>query len=282
MHSNALQHPTSAPTHTLISIPAPTRPSTPSVVPLPTPRTIQLQHTTAVRRGAASCRVVLRSCPVTAAAVSSPRSRHGLPSAAAAATQARVGPSSRRSPASWPSRMSGRRPRRWSLCPRPLSTMRTDVRPTGRVDVRCPSVRCPRDRCDPGVRTDTRPVSAAAASKLSAPRWIPDVGAAGPATCGRSRVRRTAVGSVSGLVVAARIKLGGEGWSCVGRAWLARAATADLGRRLVRVQARAPRSPPGRSRELVQRQVPVGWPGSTGRSRCAHVAPQVRPGRLPA
>jgi hypothetical protein len=81
--------------------------------------------------------------------------------------------------------MSGRRPRRSSLCPRPLSAMRTDVRPTGRADLRCPRDRCPRDRCDPGVRTGRRPVSAAAAAALSAPRWILEgVGAAGPATFG--------------------------------------------------------------------------------------------------
>jgi hypothetical protein len=87
-------------------------------------------------------------------------------------TRARVAPSGRRSPSSWPSRMSGRRPRRSSLCPRPLSAVRTSVQPTGRADVRCPGDRCPRDRCDPGVRTDRRPVSAASASKLSALRWI--------------------------------------------------------------------------------------------------------------
>jgi hypothetical protein len=34
-------------------------------------------------------------------------------------------------------------------------------------DVRCPRVRCPHDRRDPGVRTDTPPVSAASASALS-------------------------------------------------------------------------------------------------------------------
>jgi hypothetical protein len=97
--------------------------------------------------------------------LSSPRSRHGLPSAADAATRARFGSSSRRSPSSWSSRISGRRPRRSSRCPSPLR--RAEVRPTGRTDVRCPRVRhprvrCPRDRCDPDVRTDRRPVSAAA------------------------------------------------------------------------------------------------------------------------
>ena len=82
-------------------------------------------------------------------------------------------PSGRRSPSWWPSRMSGGRPRRSSLCPGPLSAVRTSVQPTnwsgGR---RCPGARCPRDRCDRGVRTDSRPVSAAAAAKLSAARWI--------------------------------------------------------------------------------------------------------------
>jgi hypothetical protein len=48
MHSTTLHQPP-------ISTPAPTRPHTPhlSVVPLPSPRTLQLQHTRAVRRGAA-------------------------------------------------------------------------------------------------------------------------------------------------------------------------------------------------------------------------------------
>jgi hypothetical protein len=167
------QHSRTKPTpHTLLS-----------VVPLPSSRTIQIQHTTAVRRGAASCRVVLRSCPVTAAALwgcRAPQTRQPERALAAHPAVAVV----------VPSRMSGRLPRRSSLCSRPLSAMRTDVRPTGRVDVRCPRVRCPcvrcpcawcpHDRCDPGVRTDTRPVSAAAATALD-PECI---GAAGPATVG--------------------------------------------------------------------------------------------------
>jgi hypothetical protein len=92
---------------------------------------------------------------------------------------------SRRPPPWWPFRMSGYRPRRPSLCSHPLSAMRTDVRPTGRADVRCPRVQCPRDRCDADVRTDRRPVSATAAAVLSAPHWIPEcAGAAGLATLG--------------------------------------------------------------------------------------------------
>jgi hypothetical protein len=166
---------------------------------------------------------------------------HGLPSAADAATRARLGPPSRRSPSSWPSRMSGRRPRRSSLGPRPLSTMRTDVRPTGRADVWCPGDRCPRDQVIRGVRTDTRPVSTAAAAALSEPSWIPEsVGAAGPATLAH-RVEPVAV-VVRGLVIAARIGPGGKGWSNVGSAWLARGSTPDLDCHWVCVPATAPRS----------------------------------------
>jgi hypothetical protein len=179
--------------------------------------------------------------PVTAAAGVGTRSRQGLrapqtlqPERGLVAQPA--------SPSSWPSRMSGRRPCRWSLCPRPLSAMRTDVRPTGRADTRCPGDRCPGDRCpgvrcprdwrphdrgDPGVRTARRPVSTAAAATRSAPRWIPEVGAAGPATVGAPgstcRCGRRAAWSwlpESGLA--------GKGWSNVGRAWLARASTASL------------------------------------------------------
>ena len=92
-----------------------------------------------------------------------------------------------------------------------------------------------------GVRTDTRPVSTAAAAALSGPCWIPEsVGAAGPATLAH-RVGRVAV-VVRGLVVAARIGPGGKGWSNVGRAWLARGSTPDLDCHLVCVPAAAPRS----------------------------------------
>jgi hypothetical protein len=90
--------------HSLTSLtPAPTHLS---VVPLPSPRTLQLQHTTAVRRGAASCRAVLRSRPGTRRQVSArgavtgcERRRRGHPSEVCAVQPA--------SPSSWPSRMSG-------------------------------------------------------------------------------------------------------------------------------------------------------------------------------
>jgi hypothetical protein len=124
-----------------------------------------------VRRRAASCRAVLRSCPShhggrcrhRRAVMGAERRRRGNPS--------EDGPPSRRLPSSWPSRMSGRLPRRSSLCPRPLSAMRTSVHLVGRTSG-VQSDRRPGVRCDPGVRTDTRPVSAASAAALSAPRWI--------------------------------------------------------------------------------------------------------------
>ena len=221
-----------------------------SVVPLSSTRTIQIQHTTAVRRGAASCRVVLRSCPVTAAALwgcRAPQTRQPERALAAHPAVAVV----------VPSRMSGRLPRRSSLCSRPLSAMRTDVRPTGRVDVRCPRVRCPcawcpHDRCDPGVRTDTRPVSAAAATALD-PEYI---GAAGRPRLVH-RVRRVAVVGER-LVVAARIGPGGqkmvERWPCVARTRVdARLGAASQASRLRR-----------RARRLADQ-------GSWSRARCRSV-----------
>jgi len=92
----------------------------------------------AVRRGAASCRALLRSCPVTAAAGIVAASRHGLPSAADAATQARFG-----RPA------GGRRRRGRRGCPDAGHAGSRPVRvfgpPCGRpsssqADVRCPHV----------------------------------------------------------------------------------------------------------------------------------------------
>jgi hypothetical protein len=189
----------------------------------------------------------------------------------------------------------GRRRRGRPGCPdaghavrRPVRVRCPDVRPTGRADVRCPRVRCPRvrcpgdrcphHRCDPGVRTDTRPVSAAAAAALSAPRWTrnPSV-RPGPATAGAAGSTGSRW-SVSGLVVAARIGPGGTGMVEGCRAWLAPGSTPGLGRRFAGVQAAAPRSPPRRPGELVPRQVPAGWRGS-GEGAGAPTSPQVRPGQ---
>jgi hypothetical protein len=93
-----------------------------------------------------------------------------------------------------------------------------------------------------GVRTDRRPVSAAAASALSGPRCIPDVGAAGQATFGGSgsTCRCSPRAAWSSLPESG---LAGKGWSNVGSAWLAQVSTADLGRRFAVAPAAAPRSP---------------------------------------
>jgi hypothetical protein len=123
----------------------------------------------AVRRGAASCRAALRSCPITrggrcrGVVTAEPswvaeRRRGGNPSevrAAQPAVAVVVAVQDVRTPATPFVALSA------------SAVRHADGRPTGRVDVRCPGVRCPRDRCDPGVRTDRRPVSAAAAAALS-------------------------------------------------------------------------------------------------------------------
>jgi hypothetical protein len=210
--------------------------------------------------------------------VSSPRSRHRLPSAADAATRARFG------------RPAGGRPRRGrGGCPDAGHAVRhsvrssvrpADVGPTGRADVRCPGDQWPRDACDPGVRTDRRPVSAAAASALSAPRWIPDVGAAGQATSGApgstGRCGLRAAGSSlpeSGLA----------GRDC--RPWPCAARTRVDGTPGPPLRIRtgwAPGSPPGRPRELVQRQGAGGLAGEHGKEQvCSQVPRRCVLGRLP-
>jgi hypothetical protein len=86
-------------------------------------------------------------------------------------------------------------------------------------------------------RQPGRPVSAAAAAALSAPRWIPGVGAAGPAPV------------VAGTIV-----------------------DGSPGRRLAGAQAAAPRWPPGRPGTWSSARCrSVGW--GAGKGRCAHVAP---------
>jgi hypothetical protein len=232
----------------------------------------------------------------------------GLPSAADAATRASVGCPAGRSPSSWPSRMSGRLPRRSSRCPRPLSAMRTDVRPTwsgGRpvstrpvstrpVSTRpvstgpCPRVRCPRVRVHasgvhaPGVHT-TGVIRVSGRTPVRCPRplqprWIRTTSVRRDRPRLVHRVRR-------GAVVGERL-----GRRCPNRARRARDGRtlavrgSHEGRRqtwrcFAGVQAAAPRSPPGRPGELVQGQVPVGWWGSRGGAG-APKSPQVRAGRV--
>jgi hypothetical protein len=165
---------------TLLALPHQSTPHTsPSVVPLPSPRTIQIQDTTAVRRGAAS-RAVLGSCSGAAARAAvqvwSPRSRYGWPSATRRCDRGEVWLPSGWSPVA---RMSGRRPRRSSPCPRPLSAVRTSVsnRSSGRpVSTRPVSTRPVPSRCPDGRVSGVRGSAAA----LSGPRWpVEWLGAAG-------------------------------------------------------------------------------------------------------
>jgi hypothetical protein len=144
---------------------------------------------------------------------------------------------------------AGRRPVR-VLCPpcgrpshrsrgRPVSTRPVSTRP---VPSRCPDGRasgCPR-RCSRAVRTALAPGMARCGGPSPLAQWV----------------RRAAV--VRGRPPA--WGLDGKGWCCVGRGWLARGSTTDLGRRIARAQAAAS---PRRlaTREPVQRQGAgrVGW-----------------------
>ena len=161
-------------------------------------------------------------------------------------------------------------------CPRPLSAGRTSVHWVGRTSG-VQRDRCPRDRRDPGVRTDTPPVTVAPASALSAQRWIlACVGAAGPPTSGRVGCDMSRW-SASGWGVAAELGSGGEGM-VVGSA----VPGSD------RVDGRpAAGMDPRRLRRRARRRADMGagpaqgagrLAGGTGRSSCSHVALQVRPG----
>jgi hypothetical protein len=202
------------------------------------------------------------------------QSRHGWPSAADAATRAGLGQPSRRWP--WPSRMSGRRTRHWSpvrvRCP-PGGRLSTGS--GGRPVSNATGVQ--RDRRDPGVRTDTPPVTVAPASALSAPRWIlACVGAAGPPTSGRVGCDMSRW-SASGWSSLPELGPGGEGM-VVGSA----VPGSD------RVDGRpAAGMDPRRLRRRARRRADMGagpaqgagrLAGGTSRSSCSHVAVRVRPG----
>jgi hypothetical protein len=196
-----------------------------------------------VRRGAASCRAALRSCTSHRGG----RCRHRKPSWAAECRRrcnpSQVAPPSRRSPSSWPSRMSGRQPHRSLLCPPPLSAVRTSVHLAGA------DVRCPRGRCDPGVRTDRRRVSTRPVRPRCPHR-------AGPAM---RRVRRDRPVWRTGFDVSL--------------------STADVGRRFARVGCGAALAA-WASRQLVQRQAAGRLAGTQGRSRRPQVPSQVRLGQV--
>jgi hypothetical protein len=174
-----------------------------------------------VRRGAASCRAVLGSCPVTAAVraaarVPSPRSRRGWPSAPRRRDLGRGRAAQRVSPvARCPDAgQAGRCPVR---IPGPV--VGTSVQPVERTS----SVHASGVQCHPGVRTDTlrcprrcrRAVRAALDPGVARCGGPPPVGRSG-STCRRGP--RAAWSP-------ACIEPDGKGWWGVGRAWLARGLT---------------------------------------------------------
>jgi hypothetical protein len=186
--------------------------------------------------------------PVTAAAGIVAASRHGLPSAADAATQASLG-----RPAGGRRRRSRRAcpdadPRGSSLGPRSLSVVRASVQLVGRTSGVQAS----------GVQA-TGAIQVSGRTGVRCPRPVhprcPHRAASGTRRCGGTgQVWRT------GLDVLL--------------------STAGLGRRLARPQAAAPRSPPGRPGSWSSARVPVGRLGEQGRNRCSQVSPQVRPGQV--
>jgi hypothetical protein len=173
-------------------------------------------------------------------------------------------------PSGWSpvARMSGRRPRRSSPCPRPLSAVRMSVQSVTRTS---------------GVHASGVHASGVHASGVHASGAIQVSGRTGlrcPRLC--SRVIRTALdpgmarcGGPSPLgAMGSRCRRGpraawsparmgpdGKGWCWVGRGWLARGSPADLGRRIARRPQAA--APPGRLADKGAGPAPgcrsVGW-----------------------
>jgi hypothetical protein len=234
-------HPSNIPIRTS----SPARPRTPqlSFVPLPPSRTIQIQHTRAVRRGAAA---------IPGGAAQLPSHRGGRYRHRGAVIGCRA-PQTLQPQRGLGRPAGGRRRRGRPGCPDAGHAVRRSVRvlcpPCGRTSVQLvgrtsgvqatgvhatgvmrvsgqTGVRCPRPlrprcphRAGSGIRRcgGTGHVGAAGSTCRCGPRaaWssLPESG------------------------------LAGKGWSNVG-AWLARGSTLDLGRRFAFAQAAAPRSPP--------------------------------------
>jgi hypothetical protein len=168
----------STPISTLISTPAPTRLRTPhlSVVPLPSPRTIQIQHTTAVRRGASrtEAEYLQRTVAAVARAIRSSVVRLGARAAELSWVVARPDgicpaslppPSSGRASSPW-STLPGHQPwRQWTVGVHRGVSTHPDVVVRGPAvqSVRCP---VPWGRPGSGRLLSTRPVSS---RLLSAP-----------------------------------------------------------------------------------------------------------------
>jgi hypothetical protein len=231
-----------------------------------------------MRRGAASCRAVPRSCPVTAAAgvvTAEPswiaqrrrRCNPGEVRAAHPAVAVVVAVQDVRTPAT--AVVAG---------PRPLSAMRTDVRPTGRADVWCPGDRCPRDRGDPGC-----PDGRVGCPQPLQPRCPDRAGSRNPSVRRDRPHWRTGLDvslwSVRGLGRRCPNRAWRQGmverWPCVARTRVDARPGLPLGMRTGCGAALAARPP----WELVQRRC-RSVAGEQGKERVLQVLPQVRPGQV--
>jgi hypothetical protein len=178
-------------------------------------------------------------------------------------------------PSSWPSRMSGRRPRRSSLsppCGRPSTWSRwtssvqaTGVHPTGVIQVSGqPGVRCPwplRPRCPDGAgsRTSVPRDRPRWRTGFDVSRWSERLGRRRPNPAWRGRMV--------------------DRWQCLAghecrrQTWAAASRSHRLRRRARRLADQGSWS---------SARVPVGWLGSTRGSRCSQVPRRCVLGRLPA
>jgi hypothetical protein len=222
-----------------------------------------------VRRGAASCRAVLSSCSVAAAVRVALAGVVTAEPSWVAERRRRCNPSeawspNERSPWPWRSRLSGRRPCRWSPRPGPLSTVRCPV-----SGVRCPGVRCGRGVRPTRVRCP-RPVHCAVRTAVGP----------GVRRCGGQplahRLGRVAVGPWAAWS-SARVGPGGKGMALGWHQVDGGPAGSSDAHRLRR-----------RARRLVDQgswsssRVPAGWLGSTTWSRCSQFPRRYFRGRLPA
>ena len=137
------------------------------------------------------------------------------------------------------------------------SLRRADIRPPGRADVQCPGVRCPRDRCDPGVRTDRCPDRQASGVRGRCVRAVRTALHPGRRCRGTGHVggpgSTCRCGPRAGWSSLPGCGLAGKRWSCVGSAWLARVSTAP--------------GPPLRSRRLRRRARRLADQGSGSSAR---------------
>jgi len=155
-------------------------------------------------------------------------------------------------------------------CPGPLSAGRTSVHWVGRTSgVHATGVQ--RDRRDPGVRTDTPPVTVARRPRC------PHRAGSWHASVRRGRPRLGASGAIcrGGRPVAGRRcpnwGLAGKGWSWVRLCLAPTGSTADRPPVWIRGGCGVALAA-GPTWELVQRRVPVGWLGARA-GAAAHTSP---------